>query len=178
MAWLTNQMEGVQPITVNGTLSSVPFLTNNGTVIPGGSAPPITQVPSASRIPVDVPYVAGQSQPTTAAATAFQIGAHVAGLISNTATSTVHTATLNTTSGLMTTEALTTAAGATYTFQLVNSLITAAGPVPQVQMIDGSCTTGVIQIDSITNAAGTATVVFRNVGTAALNGTKLIAFHV
>lgn len=162
--WLTNGMQAIQARIQNGTTASpVPY----------------TNLSSASpRIPVDTETAAGQ-QPQTAAASPFDIAACAASLINNTATSTVHTATLNTTSGMMVTEVLTTAAGATYTFQIVNSLIVSTStPAPQVQMKDGTNTAGAVEVTSITNAAGTSTAVFTNTGTAAWNGTKLILFHV
>jgi hypothetical protein len=154
----------------------VQALVQNGVTI---TPVPLTNLPNASALlPADVPQPGGQ-QPITVAATAFQVAAAAAAMITNTVTSTVHTGTLNTTEGLMVTEALTTAAGATYTFQLVNSLIvSAATPAPEVQMKNGTNTAGAAQVTSITNAAGTCTVVFTNTGTAAWNGTMLIPFHV
>lgn len=176
--WTTNGVQVVAPITVNGTVTQASTINFNSATIGMGAAPVFTQLPAASLTSFDVP-AGGGSQPTTVAATAFQIGSHVAGLIANAATSTAGAATLNTVSGLITTEALTTAPGATYSFVLTNSLIiSASSPAPQVQMLDKSCTTGQIQIDSVTNASGSTTIIFRNVGTAALNGTKLIAFHI
>ncbi len=82
------------------------------------------------------------------------------------------------------TEALTTAAGADYTFQIVNSIITTTRDAPQVQIKSGTNTANLgfpnagMTVRSITNATGTATAVFRNDGTAALNGTMIIGFHV
>lgn len=176
--WLTNGMPPVQAVTQNGVASGIP---------PGQAASALLQTDAGvytnlsgavATIPVDTNLPSGVS-PQSVAASVFQVASEAAALINNTATSTVHTATLNTTSGMMVTEALTTAAGATYTFQLVNSLIVSSStPAPQVQMHDGTNTAGSAAVTSITNAAGTATVVFTNTGTAAWNGTKLIAFHV
>ncbi len=161
--WQTNGVQLVQPLVVNGV-----------TLAPA----PLTLAGSKMTIAMDTEQASGQ-QPQQAAVTPFQIASAASALVQNTATSTVHTATLNTTSGLMLTEALTTAAGANYTFQLVNSLITKTGPVPQVQMHDGTNTAGsavLTSIDTITTT-GTCTVVFQNTGTAAWNGTKILAFH-
>lgn len=162
--WLNNGIVRVQPRIQNGT-----------TVFPV----PTTNVPSrASALSLDVNQPAGQ-QPETAAASPFQVASAAAALIQNTATSTVHTATLNTTSGLMLTEALTTAAGATYTFQIVDSLFTTTGPLPEVQIHDGTNTAGNAEVTSVAIlTTGTATAVFTNTGTAAWNGTKIITFHV
>jgi hypothetical protein len=163
--WLSNGMTTIVPITVNGTTS----------VFPQGT---YTNLSSATAlIPVDTEAATGQS-PQSVAATPFQIASAAAALINNTATSTVHTGTLNTTSGMMVTEALTTAAGSDYTFQIVNSLIVGATTAaPQVQMHSGTNTAGGIAVKSITNAAGTTTAVFTNNGSAAWNGTMLITFH-
>lgn len=151
-------------------------VSNNGTA----AVPPLGTYTNLSAglalIPVDTEATGGQSQQSVAASP-FQIAAAACALINNTVTSTVHTGTLNTTSGMMVTEALTTAAGSDYTFQLVNSLITATGAIPQVQIHDGTNTAGAARIASITNATGTSTVVITNSGTAAWNGTKLISFH-
>jgi hypothetical protein len=162
--WLNNGVVRVQPRIQNGvTVSPVPT-TNLGS--------------RGAAVSVDVNNAAGQ-QPETAAASPFQIAAAAGALINNTVTSTVHTGTLNTTSGMMVTEALTTAAGATYTFQIVNSLFTTTGPLPEVQMHDGTNTAGNQEVTSVAIlTTGTATAVFTNTGTAAWNGTKLIPFHV
>jgi hypothetical protein len=175
--WTTNGVQPVAPITVNGTLTSVVALTNNGTVVTEGAPPVFTQLPAASLTSMDITAASGQL-PTTVAATAFQVAAHTAGLISNTGSSTAGAATLNTKSGLVTTESLTTAAGGTYSFVLTNSLITTSTPAPQVQVLDGTNTAGSIQINSVTNAAGAATIVIQNTGSAAFNGKLLFAFHV
>lgn len=158
----------------NGVVRVQPRIQNTVTVAPV----PITNLPGRSAaISADTDSLSGQ-QPQSAAASPFQIASVAASLIQNTATSTVHTATLNTVAGLMLTEALTTAAGATYTFQIVNSLITATGTLPEVQMRDGTNTAGNQEVTSITNATGTCTAVFTNTGTAAWNGTKIVTFHI
>lgn len=162
--WLTNGLPAIGAISNNGTAQVPPLGQYTNVAM------------SASTIPLDTNLASGAG-PETVSATAFQIVAAAGALITNTATSTVHTATLNTTMGQMVTEALTTAAGADYTFQLVNSLITATGAIPQVQMHSGTNTAGGIVVKSITNATGTATCVFTNTGTAAYNGTMLIQFH-
>jgi hypothetical protein len=161
--WLTNGLQLVQALVQNGVTASPVPLTNIQDTI--------------DLVPVDTQLASG-ANPQTVGANAFQLACSAMGLINNTATSTVHTATLNTSSGMMVTEALTTAAGATYTFQLVNSLIVSTTtPAPFVQVKGGTNTAGTPQVTSITNAAGTSTVVITNVGTAAFNGTLLLGFH-
>ncbi len=158
----------------NGVVRVQPRIQQGVTVTPV----PTTLVGSRSMaVNLDTNQPAGQ-QPETAAASPFQVASCISAMIENNATSTVHTGTLNTTMGRFLTEALTTAAGATYTFQIVNSLIvSAATPLPEVQIHDGTNTAGNAEVTSITNAAGTATAVFTNTGTAAWNGTKVITFH-
>jgi hypothetical protein len=161
--WITNGLQMIQALVQNG-VTAVPT--------------PVTNLQDTSAlIPIDVQNTTG-AQPITVAATPFQVAASALAMIYNTATSTVHTTTQNVSSGSFLTEALTTAAGATYTYQLVNSLIVSAStPAPEVQIHGGSNTAGSPQITSITNAAGTATIVITNVGTTAFNGTLLGAFH-
>lgn len=160
--------------TTNGVPRIQALVENGVTTTPV----PLTNLPAISAlVAVDIQHTGGQ-QPITTAATPFQIACAAAELISNTGSSTVHAATLNTTGGLITTEALTTAAGADYTFTLTNSLLVAGAPAPEVQMKDGTNTTGAVAVKSITNATGSTVLVFTNTGTVAWNGTKLIGFHV
>ncbi len=163
--WLNNGVVRVQPRIQNGvTVSPVPT----------------TNVPArSSALSLDVNNAAGQ-QPETAAASPFQIASAIAAMIENNVTSTVHTGTLNTTMGRMLTEALTTAAGATYTFQIVDSLFASTTQTPpEVQIHDGTNTAGNAEVTSVAIlTTGTATAIFTNTGTAAWNGTKVITFHV
>lgn len=161
--WLNNGQVRVQPRIQNGTtVSPVPTTNVSGT---------------NSAISVDTNNAAGQA-PETAAASAFQIASAIAAMIENNATSTVHTGTLNTTMGRFLTEALTTAAGATYTFQIVDSLFLTTSNLPEVQIHDGSNTAGAAEVSSVAIlTTGTATAIFTNTGTAAWNGTKVITFH-
>ena len=96
---------------------------------------------------------------------------------SGTATSTAAAATLNTESGTITTEALATAAQASYSFTLTNSLITTASII-LFNVDKGTATTGGLVPAYITPAAGSAVIVFQNPGSAAVNGTVKIRFCV
>lgn len=178
--WLTNNVQQVLPIVVNGTTVQAASINFNSTTIGMGNAPPLTQLPSNALLPIDVQASANASgaQPISAAATAFQIASVGLEATANTATSTAGAATLNTTSGFITTEALTTAAGSTYTFTLTNSLITATGPAPYMRLGDKTNTTSGTQLTSITNASGSTVAVFLNTGTAAWNGTRTLSFHI
>ena len=95
-----------------------------------------------------------------------------------TATSTAGAATINAQTGVITTEALTTAAAATYTMTLTNSYIK-AGSVVQVSLGKGTATAGFPVVTWVTTSASTATIIIQNVAAAAaLNGTITIAFNV
>lgn len=95
-----------------------------------------------------------------------------------TGTSTAAAATVNTQSGVVTTEALTTAAGATYTLTLTNSYIK-AGSVVHVMVGKGTATTGTMTTAWVTPAAGSAVIILQNIhASAAVNGTIKIGFSV
>ena len=168
------------PSVPNGATVFAGQISQNGTLY-GGTPVTYTQLGAAALTNVDTEANAG-APPQTVAATAWQIAAHAAGLFENTASSTAGAATLNTVSGLVTTEALTTAAGSTYTFTLTNSLISTANtppsPAPQISLLDFTNTAGGVQINSITNGTGSVVAVFQNTGTAAWNGKKLFCFHI
>jgi len=97
---------------------------------------------------------------------------------SGTATAVAGAATLNAQAGIVTTAALATAAGGTYTLTLTNSDIAAASNV-MVTVGYGTCTTGDAIVQSVTPAAGSCVIVIKNVSAvAAFNGTLLIQFLV
>lgn len=101
-----------------------------------------------------------------------------ADMVLGTATSTAGAATVNTQVGVITTEALVTAAAATYTFTLTNSLIQ-ANSVVLVTVGKGTATTGEPAVHFVTPAAGSAVILIRNdAAAAALNGTIKIGFTV
>jgi len=94
------------------------------------------------------------------------------------ATSTAGAATINKSAGQITTEALTTAAGASYTMTLTNSLI-AATSIVLATVGKGTATTGEPVVQFVTPAAGSAVILVRNVAaSAALDGTITINFAV
>ena len=95
-----------------------------------------------------------------------------------TATSTAAAATINAQTGLITTEALTTAAAATYTFTLTNAAIT-ANSIVLVTVGKGTATAGEPAVHFVTPAAGSCVILIRNdAAVAALNGTIKIGFKV
>lgn len=150
------------------------FLTNGLPPIAAGT--PFSQINSASTIPVDTNLAQGLN-PASVSASSFQVAAIFAEAVSNTATSTVHAATLNTRAGLIVTESLSTAAGATYTFTLTNSQVTAASNM-MAALYSVTNTGGAISLTSITPAAGSVVFVWTNTGTTAFNGTMNLVFHI
>jgi hypothetical protein len=95
-----------------------------------------------------------------------------------TSSATSGAATLNKMSGVITSEALTTAKGAFYTLTLTNSSIAAADIVfASVQL--GTSTTGTPIITTVTPAAGSVVIaVFNDDAANAFNGTIKISFAV
>jgi hypothetical protein len=93
-----------------------------------------------------------------------------------TATAVAGAATLNKGSGVITSEALTTIAGATYVLTVTNSTISGAEMVmSSVQF--GTSTTGTPAIATVKVAAGSIVITVQNIAAAAvLNGTLKIAF--
>lgn len=94
------------------------------------------------------------------------------------ATATAGTATLNKLSGKVTTEVLTTAAGATYTLTVTNGTI-ATGDIVLASLANGTNTTGSPGVVRVTPGAGSVTIVVRNGdASAALNGNVVVSFAV
>lgn len=97
-------------------------------------------------------------------------------LFGGTATSTAAAATINAAAGVITTESLTTAAAAVYTFTLTNSFIAAGDIVLAMVSTTG---TGTPVVAEITPAAGSAVIVIQNIhASAALNAVLKIGFVV
>ncbi len=94
------------------------------------------------------------------------------------ATAAAGAATLNKTAGAVTSEALTTAAGAAYTLTLTDDQIT-ADSILIVNADNGTNTTAGLAVGRITPAAGSAVILIWNRNAAAaLNGTVKIRFAV
>lgn len=95
-----------------------------------------------------------------------------------TATATAGAATLNKTSGKVTSEALTTAAAAEYTLTLTNSTI-AAADVVLASVANGTNTAGTTSVVKVTPAAGSVVIIIKNDHSAdAFNGTIVISYAV
>lgn len=102
-------------------------------------------------------------------------------LDTSTASATAGAATLNTQTGVITSEALTTAAGSDYVLTLTNSLITASGAGSNVfvSVDNGTNTTEGLSVQRVTPSAGSVVIRIRNSHAAdALNGTIKIRFSV
>lgn len=173
-----------------GTVNTVAQNAVLSQLDPGQQVTLAGQAPNCcgSEMAVDT-NLAGGAAPGTVSATPFQVAATFGDAYLNSQTSTVHAATSNTLGGIITTESLTTAAGATYTFTLTNSVLNtayiAAGTMPQVAIYSGTNTGGritgrnsaalVLTSQVMTN--GSVVWVFTNNGTTALNGTMFIVWH-
>lgn len=108
----------------------------------------------------------------------YQLGQLSLGKGTKTAAATAGAATLNQPSGVITSEALTTAAAATYTLTLTNSKIVATDIV-LVSLGNGTNAAGAPVITTVTPAAGSVVVVVKNVhASAALNGTLTFSYSV
>lgn len=92
------------------------------------------------------------------------------------ATAVAGAATLNKLSGTVTSEALTTAGGASYTLTITDTSILATDQV-FASVALGTATTGMPVVTTVKPGAGTLTIVVRNAtGAAALNGTIAVTF--
>lgn len=97
---------------------------------------------------------------------------------SGTATATAGAATLNRVSGKITTEALSTAAGATYTLTITNSRIEASD-IAFASIANGTGTAGTPVVTRVTAAANSLVIIIQNIHSAnAFNGTMVISFYV
>jgi hypothetical protein len=95
-----------------------------------------------------------------------------------TATATTGAATLSKQSGVITSEALTTAAGAAYTLTLTNTLVAATSKV-FVSFDNGTNSQGTLALGTVTPGSGQVVIVIRNAhASQALNGTIKISFFV
>ncbi len=98
-------------------------------------------------------------------------------VVPGTATSTAGAATITAQTGVITTEALTTAAGGTYTMTLTNKLVNASSIVTPIVGNGTNTVCGLVPI-TVTPAAGSVVMIFQNPGLTALNGTVKIGFTV
>lgn len=170
----TNGLPVARPGTENGVALTAP----NGVVnqVYPTSSVGLT-VLGAPKVPLDTNLPSG-ANPQTIAADPFQIAATLAAALGNTANSSSAAATLNTLDGIISSDYLSTAVGSTVSFVLTNSNIAAADPAPLVAAMPKASTGCWLAPTSVTNASGTSTWVFTNLGPGACNGTFAFAFHV
>jgi hypothetical protein len=96
----------------------------------------------------------------------------------NAATASSGAATLNNTSGIITSESLTTAGLADYTLTLTNSYVTTTSFVYCV-VWNGTNTQGTVALGTIKPAAGSVVIIVHNLhATQALNGTIKVGFSI
>jgi hypothetical protein len=94
-----------------------------------------------------------------------------------TATAVSGAVTLNKGAGVITTEALATAAAATYTLTITDNAIAATDTV-FASVWFGTSSTGTPEVTTVTPGAGSVVIIIRNAaGAAALNGTLKVGFH-
>lgn len=130
----------------------------------------------SERIPLDT--MSSDYDKQQAYATPEDIKDFVQGGSVGTAAATAGAATLNSITGTVTSEALTTAAGATYTLTLTNSKI-AADSVVLASVGNGTNAAGSPAITTVTVAANSVVIVIQNIAAAAaFNGTLKIGFTV
>lgn len=143
------------------------------TVTPGSSYPALN---GHEQVPEDTNQARG-APPQTVAPTSFMQASLGAAIAASTASATAGAATLNTVYGTITSESISTAAGATYTLTLTNSTVNTSSNVQAAAYLKGSTTGGPLQVTSITPGSGSVVIKVLNAGTAALNGTIAIPFQ-
>lgn len=94
-----------------------------------------------------------------------------------TATSTAGAATVNAQAGVITTESLSTAAGATYLMTLTNAYIN-SGSIVSVSVGRGTATGAGLTPLAVTPGTGTCAILLKNPDGTAVNGTMKIGFSV
>jgi hypothetical protein len=116
--------------------------------------------------------------PQSVAISVFQIAALAGSIALNTVTEAANAATVLTLAGRIVTSALTTAAGATYVITVTATGLATALSNIQVALSSGTNTVPGAVVQSVVPAAGSFVITLRNTGTAALNGTLIIAYQI
>lgn len=163
---LTDGLVDVGPASLQG----IPLTNGNGTY---------PQITGYEQAPFDT-NVANGANPQSVSAAAFNIAALYWALVHNTGTITSAAVTINKAVGLLTSDTLTTGAGATYTFTMTNSLITPASVIQVAAWIAASTAGGPLIVTNITANSGNCVISILNSGTAALNtsGSIVVLFQV
>ena len=162
--------------SVVGSAWAAGYLTNGLPQIPliGTTSNPGSygQLYGNELIPVDTGLPSGQV-PQSVAAQVAEVAAAGACMAATAATASAGAVTSNTLCGTVTSESLSTAAGATYTLTLTDSLISATSQVYAGAWLKAA-TAGKVQVQSVTPGAGSAVIVVKNVGTAAINASTIV----
>lgn len=162
------------PLYVQNTGGNNVFLLSDGAS--GAAANYPTFIAAATGGAMEISAANGTDTNVNVQLTAKGTGIVLVGDTS-TATATAGAATLNAQRGTVTSEALTTAAGSDYTLTLTNSKVTTSSII-QVSVNDGTNTTAGLIVRKVAPGSGSATIIVRNGGSGALNGTIKIAFVV
>lgn len=150
---------------------------NRFTYAPGSAAPCVFEDPNLTAfLPTDINYVFG-NLPIVGNGNAFEFQSDPSSGSGTTATAVAGAATINVTAGIITTEALTTAAAAVYTLTLSDQQIK-AGSNLLVTVSNGTNTGGVAVLQGVTPSSGSAIITVINNGATAFNGTLLIQFSI
>ncbi len=174
----------VQKITPTAGTLTVLSSADPGVSVFNYMATPVNETTNASNALISGNNLSDVASSTTALANLGGLplaGGQMTGSIlldRGTATSTAGAATVNHQAGVITTEALTTAAASAYAFTLTNSRITTASIVV-LQLMGGTNTTRGIELRAIPGSgSATLSLYNNNVAGTALNGTLIFGFEV
>jgi len=165
------------PPSSSGSPGTIDNMTIGGTTPAAGSFTTLTSTSAPSGAGITGLFASPPALGGTAPAAVTTNALHV-DTGTKTATASAGAATLNKMAGVITSESLSTAAGADYTLTLTNSDIAAADQV-MASVQYGTSTAGTPAVATVATAAGSATIIVQNIhATAALNGTIKISFVV
>jgi hypothetical protein len=158
-------------------LASASVALAAGYFTPNLSAVAAADIQSTFQVPVDTEY-SGGATPQSAYVTTGALKTYAQGGAIVTATGTSNASTANGERVIITTEALTTAAGATFTETITDSSVAAAS-LATCSVALGSATTGMPVVTTTTPGAGSLVVIIQNIhASAALNGTIKIGCRI
>jgi len=158
-------------VLTNG-LPTLPQL-NTGTPGIGFYGQPMGQ----ELLPMDTQLPAG-AVPQSVAVTPGQLAALGASMAQNTGTCSSNAVTLNKLVGLITTDSLTTPVGSTYTCTVTAAAVKATSIISASIWNLSDVTQARMAVQSITPAAGSWVIVFKNVGAATASGTWTFGFQI
>jgi hypothetical protein len=116
-----------------------------------------------------------EADPQSVSSDASPFRSGTGGISSKSATAVAGAATLNKESGVITTESLTTAAGADYTLTLTNSR-NLTNDITFVSVQNGTNTGGAPTVGTVASTAGQTVIKVHNSGGSAFNGTLVISY--